>query len=223
MSVIKKVESSMERGSRNSSSWDKTWDNLFKDGWIKNKGKYRFLRRIFPRLSLRLSPRKDYYLGVARLVEGRFCDFGCGFGAVAGIYALLSGEKSFGIDHSHLAMTHAAREARYFKVSCAFSTTSIFNTGLKDNVFDTVYIGHVLEHLKDDDDMAALIEAKRILCPEGKLIVSVPRDDKIPDPDHVREYTEISLHKLLGGLGVKDVCFHEIDPRRFIVSCRVEK
>ncbi len=112
-------------------------------------------------------------------------------------------------------------EARYFKVSCAFLTASIFTTGIKDSVFDTVYIGQVLEHL--EDDMAALIEAKRILCPDGKLIVSVPRDDKIPDPDHVREYTENSLHKLLGELGVKDVCFHEMDPRRFVVSCRVEK
>lgn len=211
----------MTLDSNSYSEWDSKWDSRFKCGWIKNKGKYKFLRRIFPRLSLRLSPRKDYYLGVARLVEGRFCDIGCGIGAVAGIYALLSGKKSFGIDQSHVAMVHAAKEARYFKVSCAFSTGSIFNTGLKDGVFDTVYIGQVLEHL--EDDVAALIEAKRILCPDGKLIISVPREDKIPDPDHVREYTEDSLHKLLGKLDVKEVCFHEIDPRRFVVSCRVEK
>ncbi len=95
--LVIKLEGRMDRGIRNSSSWDNTWHNLFKDGWIKNKGKYRFLRRIFPRLSLRLSPRKDYYLEVARLAEGRFCDLGCGFGAVAGIYALLSGKKALAL------------------------------------------------------------------------------------------------------------------------------
>jgi len=94
-------------------------------------------------------------------------------------------------------------------------------TGMKSGSFDTVYMGQILEHL--DDEMGALNEAARLLRNDGKLIVSVPRGDRIPDPDHVREYTESSLNTLLEKLNVSKVSFHDIDPRRFVVSCRIGK
>ena len=49
------------------------------------------------------------------------------------------------------------------------------------------------------------------------------REGRIPDPDHVREYTESSLSALLERLNVSEICFHDIDPRRFVVSCRIGK
>jgi len=201
--------------------WNKKWDDRYKSGWVRNKGKYRLLRRLFPKIALKKAPRKSYYTGVAKLAEGRFCDLGCGMGAVAGIYALLSGEKSFGIDQSHIAMKYAMKEASYFNVTCAFSAANIYHTGIKSNSFETVYLGQVLEHL--DDEMGALNEALRILLPGGKFILSVPKEGRIPDPDHVREYTDTSLRDLLAMLPVNEVTFHDIDPRRLVVSCRVMK
>jgi len=201
--------------------WDKKWNYRFKSGWIKNKRKYRLLRVLNPRLALKMGPRKDYYLGVAKLVKGRFCDIGCGMGAVSGIYAMLSGKKSFGIDQSVMGMKHAVKEAHFFNVPCVFSVGSIYKIGIKSNSFDTVYLGQVLEHL--DDEQGALEEAIRLLRPGGKLIVSVPVEDRIPDVDHVREYTEHSLRLLLEKMSLKEICFHDIDPRRFVVSSLVNK
>lgn len=201
--------------------WDKKWDKRFKSGWIRTKGKYRLLRILFPRLALRLAPRKDYYLGVAKLVEGRFCDIACGYGAVAGIYSLLSGKKSFGLDQSHTAMRHATKESRYFGVNCVFSVGSIYQTGIKSDSFDTVYLGQVLEHL--EDEAGALEEAMRLLKPGGKLIVSVPVEDRIPDDDHVREYSQVSLKELLEKMNLENIIFHDIDPRRFVVTSQVIK
>ncbi len=179
------------------------------------------MRRLFPLLALKMAPRKKYYSGVARLIEGTFCDLGCGMGTVVGLYSLSSGNKGFGVDQSHSAMKLATAEAHYFAVSCAFIASSIYATGIKSDSFDTVYMGQILEHL--DDEMGALNEAVRLLRNDGKLIVSVPREDRIPDPDHVREYTESSLNTLLERLNVREICFHDIDPRRFVVSCRVGK
>ena len=207
---------------RNSfTEWNKKWDERYKSGWVRNKGKYRFFRKVFPRTTLKKAPRKSYYISVAELAEGRFCDLGCGMGAVAGIYALLSGKKSIGVDQSHIAMKYAAKEAAYFNVPCLFSAANIYNTGIKDSTFDTVYLGQVLEHL--DDEIGALNEALRILVPGGKFILSVPKEDKIPDPDHVREYTEVSLRTILGKLPISHIKFHDADPRRFVVSCRLLK
>ncbi|MDT8318754.1 MAG: class I SAM-dependent methyltransferase [bacterium] len=202
-------------------AWNEKWTSRYKSGWIQNKGKYLLLRRLFPSLALKIAPRKKYYRGVARLIEGTFCDLGCGMGTVVGLYSLYSGKKSFGVDQSLSAMKLATAETRYFGVSCAFTASSIYETGIKSASFDTAYMGQILEHL--DDEMGALNEAVRLIRNGGKLIVSVPREDRIPDPDHVREYTESSLNALLERLNVGKISFHDIDPRRFVVSCRVGK
>ena len=201
--------------------WDKKWDKRFKSGWIKTKKKYRLLRVLFPKLALRMSPRKDYYLGVAKLVDGKFCDIGCGIGAVAGIYAMLSGKKSYGIDQSLTAMKHASKESLYFGVSCAFSVGNIYKVGIKNGAFDTVYLGQILEHL--EDEKGALDEAMRLLRPGGKLIVSVPVEGRIPDDDHVREYTKESLRELLENMKLENIAFHDVDPRRFVVTSLVKE
>ncbi|MFQ5854079.1 MAG: class I SAM-dependent methyltransferase [Anaerolineae bacterium] len=41
--------------------------------------------------------------------------------------------------------------------------------------FDLVILWHALEHL--DDPLATLIEARRIMCPTGRLVVAVPNAD----------------------------------------------
>ena len=53
--------------------------------------------------------------------------------------------------------------------------TDIFNANYENNFFDTILMFHVLEHL--DDPVKTLKEIRRILKPNGKLIISTPDFD----------------------------------------------
>lgn len=50
----------------------------------------------------------------------------------------------------------------------------IINTGFEENSFDVVLCLDVLEHLAFDEQEMALGEIKRILKPDGKLVITVP-------------------------------------------------
>ena len=46
-----------------------------------------------------------------------------------------------------------------------------------------------------------LVKAWKLLAPGGRLIVSVPNQDCVPHPNHVREFDRRSLKKVLGRWG----------------------
>ena len=82
------------------SYWEEQWKNRSKKGWIKKKLRYQFLSLFAPRYVLTSKPRSRYYLGVAKLAKGSFCDLGCGMGVTGGVYSALTGNQSFGMDYS---------------------------------------------------------------------------------------------------------------------------
>ena len=102
-----------------------------------------------------------------------------------------------------------------------FLSSDIFHTPFRDNLFDTVYLGQVIEHVPDEH--SALREAKRILKPNGLLIISVPKEDMLPSPYHVREYKANDIEKLLSSYSKDKPVFYDFDPRRFVVSIRIIK
>jgi 2-polyprenyl-3-methyl-5-hydroxy-6-metoxy-1,4-benzoquinol methylase len=81
----------------------------------------------------------------------------------------------------------------------------------------TIVLSQVLEHL--DDDVAMVHDAVDRLDKEGRLIVTVPADGRIPSPNHKREYTQEALHELLAPFG--HVEFHPLDEYRLLAT--VEK
>ncbi len=102
-----------------------------------------------------------------------------------------------------------------------FITGNLFDTPVKSSCFDTVYPGQVLEHVEDEEEV--LREAVRILKPCGKLIISVPKEDLLPSPYHVRTYTAKDLKSLLGPYTHEEILFYPFDARRFTVSLKVIK
>lgn len=50
----------------------------------------------------------------------------------------------------------------------------IRNICFKDNIFSIVYASHVLEHLKEGDDIIAIKEVYRVLKPGGVAILPIP-------------------------------------------------
>ncbi|MBI4835139.1 MAG: class I SAM-dependent methyltransferase [Planctomycetes bacterium] len=190
-------------------------------GWFRRK-RYAVLAKLFPRFMLKRFPARKYHLGVASISEGDFCDIGSGLGGATALYNALSNKPAVGIDISVEAVSFAQSEKKRlgFK-KVRFAVSDVFRTPFKDNSFDTVYLGQILEHLPDEHK--SLREACRILKPNGLLVITVPKEDMLPSPYHVREYTTDSLKNLLKPYSNEEIAFYDFDKTRLAASLRIKK
>ena len=78
-------------------------------------------------------------------------------------------------------------------------TGDVINLPYQDDSIDYILAAHIFEHLVDP--IHSLMEWKRVLKPEGTLLLSVPNQEKnntqIMDCSHVHVYTPESLSSLL--------------------------
>ena len=92
---------------------------------------------------------------------------------------------------------------------------------LEDNSFDLVWASEVIEHVADTGRW--LSEARRVLAPGGRLLVTTPSHgrlrvalggvERFSDPlgDHLHLYTSASLRTLLGEFGFGEVQVRAVD------------
>lgn len=109
------------------------------------------------------------FRAVAARLDGaaRVLDVGCGPGTFIGNY--LGGVDCLGIDVSALQVDYANR--RYGTAEHRFSTQAL--SGL-DERFDGVTMIEVIEHLAAADARRLLAEVRRLLAPQGRLVVTTP-------------------------------------------------
>jgi SAM-dependent methyltransferase len=98
---------------------------------------------------------------------GKLLDVGCGPGTFVGNY--LSGVDCLGIDFSALQIDYANR--RYGSAEHRFSTQVL--AGL-DERFDAITMIELIEHLPPADARRLLAEARELLSPRGRLVVTTP-------------------------------------------------
>ena len=95
-------------------------------------------------------------------------DIGCGTGeTLSFLKKYLDQPDLSGVDSSPVAVAYSKKRGHHqiFRVDAE-------KLPFKDNTFDYVLLLDVLEHIKDDS--IALIEAKRVLKNNGKIIITVP-------------------------------------------------
>ncbi len=144
----------------------------------------------------RYSGRERRYRVTADLCRGKVIELGCGSGDLAkSIHD--RGPDVVGVDINREKI-QTARE-RYPEIQ--FIHSDIRDLDIADGEFDTVVLAEVLEHLPADSGAEILARAARLLRPGGRLIVSVPNEDAIPHPNHVRMFDREGLEKLLQPLG----------------------
>jgi SAM-dependent methyltransferase len=79
----------------------------------------------------------------------------------------------------------------------------------ENNSFDGIISSHVLEHLESNEGIKMINELKRVLKPNGTLVIAVPNfsfEKFYADPTHKRPYPKEALYKIL-----KDNNFEKIE------------
>lgn len=143
---------------------------------------------------------------VYNLCEGSVLDVGCGEGLLVDTLAA-TGYKATGVDHSRVGLSHA-REGRISYVGFIFEKVGEFceadahSLPFKDGSFDTVVSTELLEHV--DDLPGVISELKRVCRAGGRVIVSVPQEGGMVDPEHIRDISVEELQDFFSDFEEKD-------------------
>jgi len=138
--------------------------------------------------------------------QGRLLDFGCGSGA----YLLQMHQRNWrvaGLDSSG-RVTQRIRD----ELGLPAFTGSLPHPDLEPESFDVITMWHSLEHVHDP--ASVLREARNLLAPGGKVVISVPNIDSLPFrwfgrhwfgldlPRHLTHFTPSSLLEMLQRCGL---------------------
>lgn len=133
-----------------------------------------------------LYPRLETYL------YGKVLDVGCGIGDFLKYY-----KSAVGVDINPENVKSCQEQG--FNVELMKQDKLPFET----NSFDSIVMDNVLEHIADPEEI--LMEIKRVLQPNGVLLIGVPGlKGYASDPDHKVFYSKKSLLKTLVTYGFKN-------------------
>ncbi len=137
--------------------------------------------------------------------HGRLLDAGCGAGAL--LAELAARGRAVGVDVAAPAIAITRRRGPH-----ALAQADARDLPFRADVFDAVMLCDVLEHI--DDDRRALLEAARVLKPDGVVIITLPalhllwsnHDEAL---GHYRRYHSRDLRRMLqaAGLSVERISF----------------
>ncbi len=125
-------------------------------------------------------------------------DAGCGVG-YGSAYLAGAARRVVGIDASNDAIEYA--RARYGVANVEFAVGDLQALARDDGEFDVVVAFEAIEHLARPERFVA--EARRVLKPNGVLVVSTPRagpgQEAPENPFHEREFDPDEFERLLRG------------------------
>lgn len=125
----------------------------------------------------------------------KILDIGCGTGeTLTFLKDHLTKPKLFGIDNSQIAINYAKKRGHQNIVK-----VNAKKLPFEDDSFDYILLLDVLEHIHDDASI--LTEAKRVLRPNGKIIVTTPAlqfiwSDHDSEQGHFRRYVRRDMKQL---------------------------
>ncbi len=124
--------------------------------------------RFYDRVEIGILRATVAWLGVAP--ETTVLDAGCGEGTSALILAEIGASvTALDLDETKLQTARKLLAGTPFADRVVFQTGSILELSFPDNHFDLVWCSYVLHHLADKE--AAVRELRRVLKPEGKLVI----------------------------------------------------
>lgn len=124
----------------------------------------------------------------------RLLDVGCGDARFLG--DAVQHVEGFGVDISPRALAHGRRMVP----DARFTVASADALPFPDGRFDCVTLLDVIEHVRDDAEMRVLTEARRVLRPGGRLVISTNTDRSTVEWKHYRHYSPARFAALFTGL-----------------------
>ena len=146
---------------------------------------------------MELMHRRLYEFALQYVEGKRVVDVGCGEGYGS---AMLAGRATsvVGVDISEEAVAHAA--AKYSLENVEFRCAPAERLSLPDASFDVLVCLEVIEHARDY--VAAVEEMRRVLHPEGTLILSTPNKNvtspRRPMPLNIYHLHEFTIREARG-------------------------
>jgi 2-polyprenyl-3-methyl-5-hydroxy-6-metoxy-1,4-benzoquinol methylase len=120
-------------------------------------------------------------------------DLGCGLGVLS-LEIAFQGNDVVAVDADCNLINEASRYSDKYLKERKINNVYILKCengeelSLPDESFDTVLIEEVLEHVPNP--MKIIKEAIRVLKKGGILIISVPNEGNLPDPDHINIFSK---------------------------------
>lgn len=146
-----------------------------------------FYDRFFTKYPTNIHDSVSRFLAVANLLSGKCLDVACGTGTLSKYY---TGDYT-GVDVSDVAIKKAKAERR--KDAHFFQADFAKDAFVLQEKFDCAYLGEFLEHIENDkivfDNVLELVK------PAGRIVVSVPNGNRIPDESHCRIFTVASIRR----------------------------
>ncbi len=132
---------------------------------------------------------------VRALNPQRAVDVGCGD---ARFIALLKDVNIEGLDYSDQALQFA----RVYNPQTTFTVADVRKAPYADATFDVVTMIEVIEHIKPEEVVSVLQGIRRILKPNGRLIITTPtvREHKMSRA-HYQHFTKESMESYLRDAG----------------------
>jgi len=155
-----------------SKSLHKLYDDLY---FKKHVGDKEISEIYFKNLGLAQTKYTKIPLEIAHIQpEDKVIDIGCGRGEIV-FQAASQGAHVIGIDFSDSAIKIACnireKHKEDIKSRTEFFCCNAEKLKFDDNFFDKVFLLDVVEHLSKSELRTVLFEIKRVLKPEGKLII----------------------------------------------------
>lgn len=142
-----------------------------------------------------------------RAEDSAILDVGCGTGSLAIAAARRTGPqaKVFGLDASEQMLERATRKARRVDARVTFMQGTVEALPFEDARFDLVFSTLMLHHLPRPARLACAREARRVLRPSGRFVVS---DFETPARTAKGLLAHVHRH---GGVRQEEVCAMLLD------------
>lgn len=141
--------------------------------------------------SVHLDPVR--FKAISELCVGTVLDIGCG---TADLFDFID-NKYIGVDVSDVAVNKAVRK---FGSRAKFICSDVTKEKLPlDEKVNTIVMAEFLEHVKNDD--FKISDILNYFDKGGRIIVSVPNGDSVPDKNHLNIFTVPKLRKIFSEYG----------------------